>query len=420
MKPIRIRRSWAKLTSPPHPVPRSASSTSASAARIHAFVRRQILLAHAGPRRALLWLRWAVWTLTAPLHALWNACASGPAIRRRTGRPLWRQAAEQLTLAWRDAIPPKTYYRFRLYLPEPRARAGDYLQRFETKGALYRFLSPDCPRAQLLQDKLAFSAECRRAGLPSAPVWMEFRDGRALPVDADSLPTRDLIVKARRGKGGRSLTRWCHRDDGRYESNDGRVLERDALMRHLAELSLRRPYLVQPRLVNHPALADLSRDVLMTVRVVTCSDQRGGGEVTNASFRLGRAHAVVDNMHRGGIAAAVDVTSGRLGPAISLEGSADWLVKHPETGAVIAGRVLPGWPEAVALACRAHRVFAPLAIIGWDVALLEDGPCLIEGNRAPCVNLIQVPLGGPLGSGRFGELVAQRIARIEAGERTAS
>ena len=103
-------------------------------------------------------------------------------------------------------------------------------------------------------------------------------------------------------------------------------------------------------------------------------------------------------MHRGGIAAAVDVSSGRLGPAISLKATADWLVEHPVTGAVIAGRILPCWREAAALACAAHSAFLPNSLIGWDVALLDEGPCLIEGNKGPCVNLIQVPLGGPLGT----------------------
>jgi hypothetical protein len=363
-----------------------------------------------------LWLEWASWEATAPFRVLTNTCWHGPTIRERTGKGLARQASEQLAMAWWSSIPPKTYYRFRLYMPDERARAGDYLHRFETKKSLYKFLAGDGDGRQRLQDKVAFAEHCRRHGLRSVPVLMQFRDGRALPVEADSLPPRDLVEKPSRGRGGRGVVRWRHRGGDRYESSGGAVLDRDALLRRLCEASRRHPRLVQPRLENHPDLADLRRDVLTTVRMITCTNEAGEGEVTNASFRIGGADPVVDNMHRGGIAAAVDLRSGRLGPAIGIHPTCHWLMKHAVTGAAIAGRLLPWWREAVELACRAHRAFAGCVVVGWDVALLEDGPCLVEGNCSPCVNLIQVPLGAPLGSGRFGELVAHRIAQLEAAE----
>jgi hypothetical protein len=398
-------------------VARSRLPTTENAAWVHAFTRRRMLGRRRGASRIGLWLEWAVWLATAPLRVLANTCWNGPTIRRRSGKGLARQAAEQLDMAWRSSIPPKSYYRFRLYEPEERVRAGDYLHRFETKKSLYKFLAGDDEGRQRLQDKVAFAEHCRRHRLRTAPVLMEFRDGQALAVEADSLPPRDLVAKPSCGRGGRGVERWLFRGDDRYESSGGVVLDRDALLRRLCEASRREPCLVQSRLENHPDLRDLSREVLTTVRMITCTNESGGGEVTNASFRIGGTDSVVDNMHRGGIAAAVDLRWGRLGPAIGLQPTSDWLVKHPVTGAAIAGRVLPWWPEAVALAARAHRAFSSGGVVGWDVALLEDGPCLVEGNCSPCVNLIQVPLGAPLGSGRFGELVVHRIEQIEAAQR---
>lgn len=410
----RLRRYWARASSPPVFVARSRLPTTANAARIHAFTRRQVLGQRRGASRLRRWLEWAIWFVRAPTRVLVNTLRDGPTIRKRTGKGLWQQASEQLAMAWLGSIPPKSYYRFRLYAPEQAAQAGDYLHRFETKASLYHFLEREAGGRERLQEKVAFAQDCQRHGIRTVPVLMEFRDGRALPVEADSLPPRDLIVKPRRGRGGRQVVRWHHRADDRYESSAGVVLDRDALVRRLSERSRSQPCLVQPRLMNHPDLADLGRGRLTTVRMITCTNEAGDGEVTNASFRLGGADPVVDNMHRGGIAAAVDLRSGRLGPAVGLGPTAEWLVKQPDTGAAIAGRLLPWWPEALELACRAHRAFSACVVIGWDMALLEDGPCLVEGNRSPCVNLIQVPLGAPLGSARFGELVVHRIAEIEA------
>jgi hypothetical protein len=403
-----------RLSSAPVYAARPRLPTSPNAASIHDFTRRGILARHRGASRARLWLQWAFWYACVPVRVAVKTLWHGPTIRRRTGKGLTRQAAEQLALAYRGSIPPKGYYQFRFHEPDRRSRAGDYLLRSETKNSLYRFLRPEAATGRgLLSDKLAFESVCRSAHLRTVPVLLEAREGALHPVSAPALPAGDLIVKPRRGRGGRKVACWYYGVDGRYRSSDGVSLDGEGLAQHLRQQSSGQSYLVQPRLVNHPDLADLSTGVLMTVRMLTCTNEAGRGEVTNASFRLGGDHPVVDNMHRGGIAAAVELRTGRLGPATGLDPTADWQVKHPKTGAPIAGRELPDWQDALDLACRAHDLFSGCVIVGWDVALLEDGPCLIEGNSSPCLNLIQRPLGAPLGAGRFGELVAHQIALLE-------
>ena len=64
------------------------------------------------------------------------------------------------------------------------------------------------------------------------------------------------------------------------------------------------------------------------------------------------------------------------------------------------------WPETMDLAIQAHRCFPDYVVIGWDIAVLEDGPCVIEGNRGPDVDIHQRTCRGPIGNGRFGELLA--------------
>jgi hypothetical protein len=131
-----------------------------------------------------------------------------------------------------------------------------------------------------------------------------------------------------------------------------------------------------------------------------------------------RKGAVVDNIHAGGIAAPVDLATGRLGRATDLGVRVDsaWHARHPVTGAPIEGRILPLWPEALELVKRAHDLIGDRVVVGWDVAILDDGPCLIEGNGKPDVDLIQRPHRAGLGNSRFGELLAHHLKNAETGD----
>ena len=79
------------------------------------------------------------------------------------------------------------------------------------------------------------------------------------------------------------------------------------------------------------------------------------------------------SFHGGGIAAAIDLETGTLGPATDLGRTADvgWVDHHPVTGERIAGRTLDWWPLLRSLAIEAHRAFADRLFIGWDIATGE-------------------------------------------------
>jgi hypothetical protein len=96
--------------------------------------------------------------------------------------------------------------------------------------------------------------------------------------------------------------------------------------------------------------------------------------------RAPRAGTEVDNLHAGGLASPVDLTTGELGVAYGTYPRDGAHTHHPDSGVPITGMHLPDFRAAIDLALLAHERFPVPSSVGWDVALIPDGPTLIEGN----------------------------------------
>ena len=58
--------------------------------------------------------------------------------------------------------------------------------------------------------------------------------------------------------------------------------------------------------------------------------------------------------------------------------------EHPETHVPLVGYEIPYVKEAVKMCLKASLVVPQVRYIGWDVAVTEKGPVIIEGNTFTC------------------------------------
>jgi len=226
------------------------------------------------------------------------------------------------------------------------------------------------------------------------------------------LPARDLFVKPSRGRGGRGAERWDLVGPSIFANPAGERLEAGELLHRLIERSPHQPLIVQPRMKPHSDLLEITAGALPTVRVLTCLDERGAPEVVTAMLRTSfGTNRTVDNLHAGGIGALVRLETGELSRSSNLGSDArlGWFSAHPDTGAQIEGRLVPCWEEVKAHAVRAHRHFMDRVVIGWDIAILEDGPILIEGNGNPDLDILQRFMREGLRRDRFATLLTHHI-----------
>jgi hypothetical protein len=387
--------------------------TPGSAGYLHSLYQQYFWRLPAGPVKALIAA--VTWPFALAFTVAQNTARNAAVIHARTGKTAAAQILGQLQCAARHAIAPPWYYMFELFDDERKSKAPLYLTAHETIAAAYDLLEPP-NGTDLMADKVWFANHCRAKEVFAVPVLFLAAKGRIHFPDgeADMLPENDLFVKPRQGNGGHHSERWDFVGDGCYRNSKGETLDRRGLMERIAQQSLRQDFIVQPRLVNHPALHDISNDALATVRVLTCRDEKGGFEATNAAFRMAiGTNSVVDNFHQGGLAAPVDLATGRVGSAsdMGVRPAVGWRDTHPVTGATFVGRALPFWADVVEIARRAHAVFPHRTAVGWDVAMLHDRVCIIEGNGKPDLDIHQRVERRPLGDQRIAELLAFNLRK---------
>lgn len=366
------------------------------------------------PRVALYSVVWPF----AFAHLSWKHTRNlGAKVKAVSGKSRLRQVLEQFWVALCYSISPKKYYVFELFRPERFRNAGAYIARYEFKGGLHNLLESriENPSRRVLNDKAAFFRHCEAQGVFTPPSHLIVRQDGAIerlqPFDG-VLPKCNLFPKPLRGRGGRGCERWIYRPDGRYVDQNGTELDAEALLARIRALAQKEDYIVQESLAGHPELRDLSMNVLTSCRMMSVKNEDGGFEVTHAVFKSStKPEAIVDNFHKGGIVSRVDIRTGELGPAsdAGVGKPCVWYDSHPLTGARIAGRRLPLWEETLELVRKAHAAFPDRITVGWDVAISDRGPVVLEGNVQSGCDMIQRTHDVPAGIGRLAECYAYHV-----------
>jgi hypothetical protein len=242
------------------------------------------------------------------------------------------------------------------------------------------------------EDKRRFADFCARAGLPG-PRRLAVLERDAEPaatvlewsrILAEEGARRDIVVKpagGHRGVGVRVLGRSC----GALADHRGTPLDPVRLARRLAADEWA-AYVVEERVRPHPALRALAgHEYLNTLRIVTLAEEGAPPRIVGCLWRVGTGGEPVDSFRSGAtrnLCAAVG-EDGRAGMPWALAQSGFGLEPvpvHPATGARIEGYRVPDWNLARDLALRAAEALRELPSVGWDVALTDRGPMVIEGN----------------------------------------
>ncbi len=147
---------------------------------------------------------------------------------------------------------------------------------------------------------------------------------------------------------------------------------------------------------QHPLMASLCPTSVNTCRIATLMGEKQQG-IVYAFLRIGNGK-VMDNVDCGGMAARIDLPTGRL-LTVGADKAGNTFIKHPMTNTNIIGFQIPFWEEAKAMCLEAAKVIPEMRFIAWDVAITEKGPTFIEGNSFPSHAIPQFAAHYPDGIG---------------------
>lgn len=148
-------------------------------------------------------------------------------------------------------------------------------------------------------------------------------------------------------------------------------------------------YLIEEGITQHKDMNKLSLNSINTIRTGTVINEKGEVSVIYMVLRVSQTDSYLDNGSLGGywtLLSEDGVIDKPLYTNVPLESI---ITKNKLTGFDYMGFQIPMIKELKELAIKAASLHKELRYIGWDIAISEDGPLIIEANEFPGPDLFQ-------------------------------
>lgn len=174
-----------------------------------------------------------------------------------------------------------------------------------------------------------------------------------------------------------------------WEGNGIRVIDLRQEDKKQLSASLKAfPLLIEEIVEQHPLMV-FNNCSVNTIRVYTVfDDKEKKAHIIKTTLRAGVGTSIVDNSHSGGCSYEVDIDTGRI-DSFGWSHTRTGMIFHPGSDICMLGREIPYWEKAKDMVKQAAERLPSVKFIGWDVAILRNGPILIEGNHDPDLDIME-------------------------------
>ncbi len=168
-----------------------------------------------------------------------------------------------------------------------------------------------------------------------------------------------------------------------YQDNDAVLTRFDNQQLLLSSVLGKDPLIFESLVRQTEQFAAFNASSVNTVRFMTTLYPDGSAKVIATFIKIGREGRCVDNAGSGGnVDVCVDVTTGEIQHAIQFDGwhHVQEIDCHPDSGQPLNGVVIENWESIKSEVIRFQQAFPYCKVSGWDIAITDEGPVVIEVN----------------------------------------
>lgn len=198
--------------------------------------------------------------------------------------------------------------------------------------------------------------------------WMFLTEDNYSDFESFFKENISIIVKPIDGEGGNGIEKFIYSPNTDCKELYNKLLENNQL-------------LIEECIKQHDKMNVLYDKSVNTIRMFTFY-KNGESYFLQAILKIGNG-GVIDNFSSGGMYTYISSDGDVYVEAIDKDDNIYF--KHPISNENIVGFKVPLFNEAINLVKECAKVVPEVAYIGWDVAISENGPVLVEGNCYPGV-----------------------------------
>ena len=168
-----------------------------------------------------------------------------------------------------------------------------------------------------------------------------------------------------------------------YSDNNCILTLFDGTVKKMSDFISDTPLIFESLIAQTEQLSSLNPSSVNTIRFMTTLYPSGESKVIAAFIKIGRDGKCVDNAGKGGnVDACIDINTGKILYTIQFDG---WrriknITHHPDNGNLIEGIKIEGWEKIKDQVNKFQESFPFIKAAGWDIAVTDEGPVVIEVN----------------------------------------
>lgn len=246
----------------------------------------------------------------------------------------------------------------------------------------------------LLKDKFVFGTFARALNLPIIPNIFLINSGKLFQIENNTelsqLKNGKYFIKNVIIESGKGVVQFQIKG-GKIYLNDEQVSEISFLQMFSYGV-----WIIQPRINSHQKIQEINRSALNTTRIYTMNTG-SEIEIIGGYQAFATDNAKIDSWQHGSVYVGIDIETGKLhkyGLTNQQDKRGGLLSKHPNSEILFKDFKLPYFKESIELCKQAHSFLYGFFVIGWDIAITDRGPMIVEANEKPGINVLQSVVGG--------------------------